>query len=348
MFSARGSELRTRVHLTKLLFAASLAAAVTVLPSIGRADDDTDKAMAQSLFDAGRALMSDGNARDACPKFEESDRLDPSAGTLLNLGKCYEALGRTASAWAAYKRTVTVGKSTGQSRQVDAAVEFIGTLEPKLTKLVIEVTDPRDGLVVRRFDDRAGSKAVVISEASRNVPLAIDPGEYRIEAEAPGFERWSATVRATGEGETASLKIPALVPTKAKIESPTPPPRRNGAPGALGVAGVASASAGVVLLGIGTGLGIATLDRASNAESNPTLCPKKRCSLSGQAYIENTKKLATGSTVSLAVGGAATAAGVVLLILDVDRRMRERSAPVRPAPLRSASADWGLALEGDL
>src|SRR6476619_3478469 len=72
-----------------------------------------DKALAESLFDAGRQLMQAGDFQQACPKFAESQRQDPSPGTLINLAKCYEGLGRTASAWADDKEAATLARTMG-------------------------------------------------------------------------------------------------------------------------------------------------------------------------------------------------------------------------------------------
>ncbi len=60
-----------------------------------------DRTVARSLFDQGRALVKDGNYAAACPKLEESQKIDSGVGTLFNLADCYEHLGRFASAWAA-------------------------------------------------------------------------------------------------------------------------------------------------------------------------------------------------------------------------------------------------------
>src|SRR5271154_1822433 len=72
-------------------------------PGSAHADGASSKAAAQALFEEARQLMIDGKFGEACPKLEESERLDPGAGTLLNLGHCYEKNGQTASAWVTYK-----------------------------------------------------------------------------------------------------------------------------------------------------------------------------------------------------------------------------------------------------
>ena len=49
--------------------------------------------MAESLFREGKRLSSEKKFSEACPKFEESYRLDPGLGTLLNLATCHLSFG---------------------------------------------------------------------------------------------------------------------------------------------------------------------------------------------------------------------------------------------------------------
>ena len=76
----------------------ALASARTSLAQTSAAD----KATAQALYDEGKRLMDAGQYAQACPKFAESARLDPSSGVELALGLCYEGQGKIASAWGAY------------------------------------------------------------------------------------------------------------------------------------------------------------------------------------------------------------------------------------------------------
>src|SRR5262245_37563455 len=54
-----------------------------------------DAAAAEALFREGRQLMDSGAIAQACVKFEESLRLDPALGTMLNLAVCEERAGNT-------------------------------------------------------------------------------------------------------------------------------------------------------------------------------------------------------------------------------------------------------------
>lgn len=153
------------------------------VPAGARAEQASDPAMAQTLFEAGCALMADGKVDEACSKFEASNKLDPSAGTLLNLGRCYEAQGKTASAWAAYKRAIGIARSTGHVRHLQAGEELSGSIEPRLSKLVVRAPTPVAGL----------SDLVEIFNASGSVAsLAGIVLFARAPTEAEDHVRWMA------------------------------------------------------------------------------------------------------------------------------------------------------------
>ena len=68
-----------------------------------------DRASAQSaeaeiLFRDGRNLIKQGKVAEGCTKLAASERLEPSVGTLLNLGDCNEKLGHVASGQRASAR----------------------------------------------------------------------------------------------------------------------------------------------------------------------------------------------------------------------------------------------------
>src|SRR5215510_5865858 len=146
---------------------ARAVAIVCALASVARADEK-DKAAAEALFLAGRALMEQNKFDEACPKLAESERLSPAAGTALNLALCYEKTKRLASAWATYREVLGIAEASGDAKRVTFAREHIAQIEGRLTRLAIVVQGAgTKGLEVKR--DNA-----TIDRAQWSVPLPVD------------------------------------------------------------------------------------------------------------------------------------------------------------------------------
>ena len=84
-----------------------------VLTRLAAAQDTTH---ADETFHAGRTLMDSGKLAEACPKFEESQRADPAAGTLLALAYCQELSGLLASAHGSYLAAADLGSEGRANR----------------------------------------------------------------------------------------------------------------------------------------------------------------------------------------------------------------------------------------
>ena len=72
-----------------LVLAASLALVAAGRPALAQS---TSEKAAQQAFDEGMKLLDQGKTADACPKLEESQRLDPAMGTQFRLAECWEKL----------------------------------------------------------------------------------------------------------------------------------------------------------------------------------------------------------------------------------------------------------------
>src|SRR5580700_7484247 len=77
--------------------------AVSLGSATAAAQATTDSAKAEALFREASRLLAKKQYPEACAKFAESKRLEPGIGVTLYLGDCYERVGRTASAWAAFR-----------------------------------------------------------------------------------------------------------------------------------------------------------------------------------------------------------------------------------------------------
>ena len=86
--------------------------------------------------------MAQGKHADACPKLEESQRLDPGIGTQFNLAVCYEQVGRTASAWSTFLDVAGAARAAGQTEREKVARQRATALEPRLIRLTITAPVP--------------------------------------------------------------------------------------------------------------------------------------------------------------------------------------------------------------
>ena len=178
-----------------------------------------DAAAAAQLFHEGYKLREEGNDDAACRKFEESARLDPMAGTLINLAECRANQGKIATASGWYHKAVTLAQNQSDKALLDKATEHARELDAELSYLKIQVEKPLPGLEIRRDDE-------VIGPAQLNEPLPIDPGEHTIVATAPGYKSVTLSVHV---GEVADNKT-VMVPPMEPMPPAAPPPRESPPP----------------------------------------------------------------------------------------------------------------------
>lgn len=165
------------------------------------ADKMTD---AEELFRRAKALMAEDKHGEACPLLEESQRLDPQMGTLLNLAICHESTGRLASAWGEFRAVEQQARAAHRDDRVKLARERAASLEPRLSRVEIVVSDEARvaGLVVRVDGEEKGE------------PLwsgfAVDPGTRTVEISAPGKKTASLSVTVDEEGAVVPVVLPTL------------------------------------------------------------------------------------------------------------------------------------------
>jgi hypothetical protein len=285
---------------------AALAVSLVLLPCTSRAQEASRAPEAEALFEQGRKLAAEGRWAEACPKLAASEQADPGAGTLLNLGNCYEQNHQPASAWATFKEAASMAKQQGRSDWEALARTRAAALEPKLSKLTIAVAENAraPGLVVKR-------DGVPVASGAWGTPLPLDPQAHVIEASAPGKVTWSKTVALGPDAATETVTVPVLgdapVAT-AKAVATAPAPGDEGSTQRL--AGLVVGGIGVIGVAIGAVTGAIAI---SKEKTSRDACPSDPCATAdGFQANEDARTLARVSTIAFVAGGVVLATGAVI------------------------------------
>lgn len=298
--------------------ACSLAAAL-MMPAAALADPTAaEKITATQLFDDAEMLLAAGNVVGACPKYAESQRLDPQLGTLLHLANCYEKEGKTASAWSGFKEATELAAKRKDPRQATARARA-ASLEPRLSKIIVTVAAGAPSEIDVRQDGQ------VVRRAAWGSAVPVDPGAHTIVARATGYKTWEMKVEVRVAGAVSTIKVPELeplpkteplarvaVPSVGTLPAPSdplsnPPPTARPGSGQR-IAGLVVAGAGVVAIGVSLGIGASAKSQYDGAD-----CPSNVCRTSADGTErDHAATKATLATVVFGVGAAALVGGGVM------------------------------------
>jgi tetratricopeptide (TPR) repeat protein len=270
-----------------------VVALVLALSSAAHAQDAHKRA--DQLFDEGRALMQKGDFDAACPKFEESQKLDPALGTLFNIGLCVEGMGKLQRALEIWRDALVQSKQTNEPKRVATAEQHIAALEARIPTVSILVDEPAPGLRLV-IGDRE------VPQASWSQPLPLDPGNVAVTATAPDRAPYTTTL-IVRESDRLTIEIPRLASTRAE-----PPHHGHTLAYGLGAGG-----AGAVVVA-----GVLALTARSKYEQAFTSgqCDRTTlaCDAAGQAATDAARNRGNVATIIGAVGLAAVAAGVIVYV----------------------------------
>ena len=291
----------------------SLAAAIAVSFVAGTvtAQSSTKAAGAETLYEEARGLMKQGDFERACPKFKQSYDLDPGGGTLLNLAECYEKQGKFASAWSTFKEALVVAQRDGRAERVDYAKKHLAIVEPKLSKITIEVASEADepGLTVTLDGAPLGA-------AAWGVGMPVDPGTHEVTASAPNKTPFQQSVEITSG--SSKLQIPKLADAKTAttavaVDTDTekkPVTDEANAGNGRRTAGFVVGGVGIVALGVGGYFGLRAFSKWSDREDNCV----GGCNDVAKAAGDDAKSAAMISNIGIGLGLVAVGVGTYLVL----------------------------------
>lgn len=272
-------------HARSRRFTVIAAVAVVTLSREAHADLPMSNEMkAEQLFRAGEKSYDSGKYAEACANFQESLKLGPKLGTLLNLALCHETVGKLATAWSEFQYGAAWAAQNNQKDRREFAVAHILSLEPRLPRVSLQLP-AATAIATLDIDGEP------LPEPRWYLPLYLDPGEHVVGVTAPGKKRSNVSFRVIASPNEQLVVIPALEddpgapPPPPKIGAPDPHKgRRTGGYALLGIGGAAFAT------GLAFGMVAAT--------GNET----------------DAKPAATASVVSFLVAGGLVGTGVYLVL----------------------------------
>ena len=278
--------------------AAALGLLVMSASELGLAQQ-RDPAAAETLFRQGREALQRGDFQTACPKLAESQRLDPAAGTLMNLATCEESIGRLASAWQHWREAID--QLPPEDDRIAFATERVRALEPRLSYLTIRLASgsPSGASIVR--DD------IVLGAASLGIALPVDSGQHTVTVRAAGYADKSVRVAiAEGERQEVEVEAGALLPPPPKVTRRPEPPESG--PPVLGYT-----LAGVGVLGVATAV-VTGLMLPSRQDTVDGECDNRRCTEAGLDAAREGRTLLVVNTVGWITGVLGLGAGAYLIL----------------------------------
>jgi hypothetical protein len=290
----------------------ALALWLSAAPSSAEPPGAAAKKQADAAFDEGRELFEQGRFKDACDKFELSMQLDPSPGTLLNLGNCYEPQGDLLRALSTFEQALSDAQHAPDKkrRQVwsDAAKERIASLGKRIPELSIDGAEPGSQVLLD------GKPFEHLGESSRQ-----NPGHHQIEVTAPGKRTYIKAIElpeAQRVGihlpplEREALRAPESVPAAVPL---TNPPVEATAARRFGIWPYVAGGTGAALIGTSVVTGLMASSKASQLKKE---CDGKACDPSLKSVQESAASLAVATDVLWISGALILGAGVTLFVLD--------------------------------
>lgn len=318
----------------------------TLCLSTAAQSQDQNEALATELFNAGRDLMAEGRFAEACPKLEESARLDPAVGTLGKLASCEEKLGKLMLARTHWQQALNRARAENDARVVlvEEALRRLDGIVPKL-RIVAPAARPAGMRVTLDGTD--------LGETSFGVPVPVDPGDHVVTVFAPGREPRELRLNVLADGATTVVRLPEMERPVEPVAAPVaPPPAREPPPPAhretssthpLRSVGLVVAGVGVVGTGVGAyfgGLAKSRLDESNEMGCDGAVCPPAAADKRDEA-----RDAGNVSTVFFLAGGALVAGGLGLWLFGPEDR--EQPAPGVSAVVAPIEGGGGVWMQGD-
>ena len=327
--------MRTHRTAAALTFCSALLIAgfAAAQPAGAQPTDASRASDAERLFREGRSAMEAGDLARACPKFAESERLDPAPGTLLSLADCEERARSFVKAREHYLLAASGFPKKDPRRAF--ATGRAQTLEKRIAHVTLRLAPDAPAEASVRLGDS------VVPRSDLGASTAIDPGDVQVKVSAPGRKENAFTVT-LAEGETKDVACELGVPEAPAASDASAP---SGARSDIGSASAASSdprrTVSFVLLGVGAASlivgGVSGVLAATKASTVNEHCDaSSACDQEGVDAATSGRFLAPLSTVTLIAGAVLAGAGAYFYFASAQGRKAPPTALLQALQLRGS------------
>lgn len=327
--------------MSQLRFLAAASLCILILAASGPclALTAEERAGARAAAEEGANAFDAGRYQEAIDYFDRAEKLIHAPTHLLYIARAHAALGELVAAREAYLKIDREQLDPGAPRVFVDAQELaraeLEKLEPRIPRVSVVVQGGGDGPVEVLRDGQPIPSPLI------GIPQPMDPGEHSFQAQAPGAQ--SAIQKITlseGAEETVLLTLrPKPNASNPVADAPAEPadPGASGGWSGKKIAGYSAIGLGVVGAAVGTVFVIQSSDTRAESDAlfQAQMCgAQPGCSDSTQEDIRSLDSDANSQLgigiAGLAVGGAALATGVTLLILDARSKPETAGAEFWP------------------
>jgi hypothetical protein len=319
-------------RLTPLALVGALLALCVATPAHAQLEAAApEREHARDLALQGMDLFKGGSYQEALDSLREAERLFHAPTHLLFIARSEAALGKLVAAHATYMGLATEeipGYAPEAFHRARAAArEELAALEPKVARLLVEVTGSKRAQASVTIDGEP------LEAAQLAHPIAVEPGERVIKATAEGTFAAVAHAQAkVGELTRVAIALRRASPTRPPPPLPQSLPREPPEPPlpvplasivAFGIGGAAFIAGGIT--------GGVTLALADDIKDQ---CRSDTCPTSQESAADDAKAIGHVSTAMFVVAGAAAASGLVLFFVlrDDGDGGDETGVELRPGP----------------
>ena len=281
--------------------------------------DAKDTAAADALFKQGREAMKRNDYATACPEFAESQRLDPAAGTLINLAQCEENSGKLVLAlqrWQAAIDSLAAGDDRlGGAKQKKAA------LKARVPKLTISLASGAPSATKVLVD------GTEVPAPRLGSPLPTDPGAHTLVVTAPGHADNQLSIR-VAESEVKTVEVAPGSAVANNVDASGQPSAATNRPRdsdqqidqgrrTQPFIGYVLGGVGIVGLGLGTYFSLHARSKDQQLRDlrcNDSTCPSTVSQDVLDSYTSDSQSAARNGLISFIAGGALLVGGAVLVL----------------------------------